>query len=132
MGGSKADVGTYPYFGKCGKKLLGASFPTYPHGMPHRLRKFLVDLKRCGGSLIAPNVVLSAAHCDPYGTSLVGKNALVGAYERGQQESFGAVSVKIKESIPHPQYDTTTSNNDFLLLKLKSDVDIGSGLPSFP
>jgi trypsin len=97
VGGQQSDVGEFPYY---------------------------VDLNGCGGSLIAPNVVLTAAHCEAY-ESFVGKNALVGAYRR-QNTSNGAVWVNIEKATAHPQYDSKTTNNDFLLLKLSQSVDISN------
>lgn len=67
--------------------------------------------------MIAPNVVLTAAHCGSYN----GKNVIVGAYEAGKT-SNGAVSVKVTETKSHPSYDSGTERNDFALLKLESSV----------
>jgi trypsin len=94
VGGGQSDVGEFPYF---------------------------VDLKGCGGSLIALNIVLTAAHCDPSGSDFVNKDALVGAYQR-QQESYGAEFVKIATQKVHPQYNAFTLANDFQLLRLSDKV----------
>jgi trypsin len=95
VGGEQSDVGQFPYF---------------------------VDLNGCGGSLIAPNIVLTVAHCDTSGSSLVNTNALVGAYER-QQDTFGAKSVNIAAQRNHPDYNDVVLENDFMLLKLSEEVN---------
>ena len=71
--------------------------------------------------MIAPNVVLTAAHCDPDGIYFVGAQALVGAYER-QQETYGAEFVTISAQEVHPQYDDWELTNDFQLLRLANSV----------
>jgi len=70
----------------------------------------------CGASLIAPDVVLSAAHCQ--GGSY---QAIVGRH--GQNDTDGE-TLDIRKEIPHPDYDDLTTNNDFMLLFLKSNVTV--------
>jgi hypothetical protein len=53
----------------------------------------------------------------------VGKQALVGAYER-QQETYGATFVNIAATEVHPQFDSDLFENDFLLLKLSSSINV--------
>lgn len=62
-----------------------------------------VDMDGCGASLIAPGVVLSAAHCAPDGFSYVGKTVIVGGFDR-QQVSNGAVSATVTETLMHPSW----------------------------
>jgi len=70
----------------------------------------------CGGSLIAPDVVLSAAHCQ--GGQY---QATVGRH--GLNETDGQ-SIDVMIEIPHPDYNDETTDNDFMLLFLKSNVTV--------
>ncbi|KAL7476508.1 hypothetical protein ACHAW6_002367 [Cyclotella cf. meneghiniana] len=65
----------------------------------------------CGASLIAPDVVLSAAHCSG-GTY----HAIIGRHDLDTNEGD---EVEIKEEIVHPEYDASITDNDFMLLILE-------------
>ncbi|CAJ1963779.1 unnamed protein product [Cylindrotheca closterium] len=95
VGGNQADVAEYPYY---------------------------VDMDGCGASLIAPGVVLSAAHCDPDDFTHVGQTVIVGGYDR-QQVTNGAVRATVTETLMHPSWDPWGGMSyDFMLLKLDSPV----------
>ena len=83
----------------------------------------------CGGSLIAANVVMCAAHCAGAGKVHVGRWDLYDASE--QFQTFNVAS-----EVKHPNYNDNTMDNDFMLLKLSGSVqniaplkiDDGSGM----
>jgi trypsin len=66
----------------------------------------------CGASLIAPDIVLSAAHCagGDY-------HVIIGRHDLDVDDGD---EVEIKKEIVHPRYDTYTTDNDFMVLVLVS------------
>ena len=68
----------------------------------------------CGGSLIAKDIVLTAAHCQGGKYSVV-----INRHDLGKNNGE---KINMKKEIPHPKYNDKTTNYDFNVVILEKPI----------
>ncbi len=86
-----------------------------PHSHPSIVNLLIDDMYFCGGNLIAPNVVLTAAHCADGFTTI---QITAGDHNLEQPENEVIITATGPEIIVHPEWARLSLNNDIALVVL--------------
>ncbi|XP_035170022.1 kallikrein-15-like [Oxyura jamaicensis] len=101
--------------------------PCTPRSQPWQVALFKDMRLRCGGTLIHPQWVLSAAHCYVQGLMMV----RLGEYDLGHldgTEQFRLASRLVR----HPGYNHTTKEHDLMLVQLRRPANLGPAVRTLP
>lgn len=127
IGGKEAEPGAWPWQVAV---VLASQIITEPS-----LNFF--NAQACGGSLIHPEWVVTAAHCtyDPISgvpvPAQVG-NVVAGIHNIKNPDSAYFQRMEISQIIRHPDYDADTNQNDIALFKLAEPVTLNERIQIIP
>jgi secreted trypsin-like serine protease len=101
VGGTEADNGEYPFQVALLRAGVSGSFAA----------------QFCGGTLIAPRVVLTAAHCTVAPQAAGGIDVLVGGHDLTTTQG---TRIDVTSVVTHPRFDGMLYDNDVAILRLAS------------
>ncbi|XP_051626127.1 kallikrein-14-like [Manacus candei] len=104
-------------------RIIGG-YPCRPLSRPAQV--LIYGPLRCGGVLVRPRWVLTAAHCNKRGLRVrLGEDELW--REEGSEQER-----RVIQGISHPEFDPSTLDNDLALLRLDRPVRLGPAVATMP
>ncbi|KAB0792166.1 hypothetical protein PPYR_14125 [Photinus pyralis] len=88
---------------------------------PHQVSILFLHFHNCGGSIIARNLILTAAHC----TTSFETRFLNVRYGSSIYEAGGQV-LKVAQKYDHPSYDPARTDYDLSVLSLEGNIELSS------
>merc|ERR1712136_617087 len=93
----------------------------FRHHQYHIIMKFFIVALLCGGSLVAPGYVVSAAHCEYNIPSHL--TVTVGDVTLSRTESSEQV-FNVVQQVPHEQYSSSNQQNDIMIIVLSGTANL--------
>jgi len=112
---------------KNGSRIVGGD-EVIPHSYPHQVAIFIDGFYFCGGSLIAEDIVITAAHCMD-GAYIA--RMYLGAHNILRDEDT-QVEVASHDFQIHENYDSNTLKNDIAYIRFPSPVTFNSNIQPIP
>ncbi|GCB80663.1 hypothetical protein scyTo_0017275 [Scyliorhinus torazame] len=102
-----------------------------PHSKPYMASIQIYRRHVCGGVLIKPGWVLTAAHCN-LGFKHQNIVVVLGTDSLRRDEDKSAQRLAVKQKIPHLRFDSKTFENDIMLLQLQSEAKLNKFVKVLP
>ena len=94
-------------------KIIGGT-PSQPNRYPYLASLNYYGSHICGGSLVAQDMILTAAHCEGYASTVE-----LGRWDRDVEYNPDMHDrIEVAYEIKHPDWNVKTVDNDFMLMKL--------------
>ena len=112
------------------KPRIVGGFPAAQGQLPWQVALLLRPFNNfqfCGGSVVAPGWILTAAHCVQSPATSKAQNLIV--YANSINLDSGGVQLNVLRIVRHPKWDSTTNDNDLALLRTDSPLDASTVIP---
>lgn len=109
------------WFAKYQGRIIGGEDTTIEK-FPHQCSLQYNGRHICGGSIVNPRTIITAAHCRIGGASISDFSIQVGSTKHDRDEH--AQVLAITQFFKHPEYNSRRSNNDIAIITLEEPLRI--------
>ena len=112
-----------------GSRIVGGE--NAPSPIPWQVKVHISNQPICGGTILNEETILSAAHCfhplsQAHDQDFI-EAGMIKLFSKDRERFMGQKKF-IKQIILHPNYNTSTKNNDIAILKLKTPLSFSEAV----